>query len=429
MKLENGKTIADSLTPTFENVAREFITDTLEKILFSQKLPNFKFEFREEEAINFIEKVLKDYSEKYSFYKDEAKKILQETKEKSNGNTLQPVMIVNDYKEFFELLRQFYERDIDLYFLRTKMSGFPVYEKDNCFEQIWLRATPDDFNNPERFLKKQVDMIKDRTFDKYDKETYLGKLDFLDNNIICIKNGIARTWDENSREIEITIYDEKYYNNTELFDRPHYTLPVIRYGIYEKDGKKICYIGSIQNKSDDYKESDLKKKVNRKKYKVNAGVPEEDTFQVEPKNILALSIFINLLNKEGITEIECPGMYVLDHEYHEKRNKEILEDFERDCPKDKRDKYPETYKISSYYFERNYKKEDMISQIKTERLFLTFIRLLYHYPNGNIKSYPGEVDNFLHFNIPIVKNENEINGDILRKLYRMVEEKYSENER
>ena len=45
MKLENGKTIADSLTPTFENVAREFITDTLEKILFSQKLPNFKFEF------------------------------------------------------------------------------------------------------------------------------------------------------------------------------------------------------------------------------------------------------------------------------------------------------------------------------------------------------------------------------------------------
>ena len=121
-------------------------------------------------------------------------------------------------------------------------------------------------------------MIKDTTFDKYDKETYLGKLDFLDNNIICIKNGIARTWDETSREIEITIYDKKYYNNAKLFDRPHYTLPVIRYGIYEKDGKKICYIGSIQNKSDDYKESDLKKKVNRKKYKVNDGVPEEETF-------------------------------------------------------------------------------------------------------------------------------------------------------
>ena len=60
-------------------------------------------------------------------------------------------------------------------------------------------------------------MIKDTTFDKYDKETYLGKLDFLDNNIICIKNGIARTWDETSREIEITIYDKKYYNNAKQY--------------------------------------------------------------------------------------------------------------------------------------------------------------------------------------------------------------------
>ena len=105
MKLENGKTIADSLTPTFENVTREFITGTLYKILFSQELPNFKFEFREVEAINFIEKILKDYSDKYDFYREESKKILREIKGKSNINALQPVMIVNDYKEFLEYKR------------------------------------------------------------------------------------------------------------------------------------------------------------------------------------------------------------------------------------------------------------------------------------------------------------------------------------
>lgn len=428
MKLEKGKTIEESLMPTFENVTREFITITMYKILFSKKLPNFKFEFREKEAIDFIEKLVKEHSEKYSFFKIKGEKILQEIKQ-VNKNTEKPIMIINNYKEFFELLRQFYERDIELYFLRSDMSGFPVYEKDNCFEEIWLRATPDDFNDPERFLRKQVEMINDRTFEKYDEETYFGRLNFLDNNVLCIKNGIARTWDENSREMEMTIYDKKHYDKTELINRPHYTLPVIRYGIYEKDGKKICYIGSVQNKNDDYEKNDVMKKVNRKKYKLNENVPEEDISKVEPKNILALSIFINLLNKEGITEIEVPGMYVLDYEYHEKRNEEILQEFKERWTKDQIEKYPEIYERSSYYFERAYEKQDFISEIKTERLSLAFRRLLYHYPNGKIQSYPGEVDNFLHLNIPIVKNENEINGYMLRELYKLVEEKSLESER
>ena len=79
-------------------------------------------------------------------------------------------------REQGEKLILIYDKDIELYFLRTKMSGFPVFEKENCFEQIWLRATPDDFNNPEAFLKKQVVMINDTTFAKYDNETSLGKI-------------------------------------------------------------------------------------------------------------------------------------------------------------------------------------------------------------------------------------------------------------
>ena len=39
-------TIAECWEPTFENVTREFITETLYKILFSDELPNFRFEFR-----------------------------------------------------------------------------------------------------------------------------------------------------------------------------------------------------------------------------------------------------------------------------------------------------------------------------------------------------------------------------------------------
>ena len=208
MKLPNNRTIADCWLPTFENVAREFIIDSLGKILCSDEIPNFKFEFREKEAIEFIENIMKQYTNSFkdSEYKEEIQaryeKIFDIIKQKTNENSEQPVMVVKDYKKFFEYLRQAYERHIELYFQRRKDStGFKSWEKNNFFELIWIRATPQDFNNSEEFLKKQAEMIKDTTFEKYDKETYLGKLECLNNHIITIKNGIARTWDENFRQM------------------------------------------------------------------------------------------------------------------------------------------------------------------------------------------------------------------------------------
>ncbi len=52
MKLPNNRTIADCWLPTFENVSREFVIDNLEKLLFSDELPNFRFDFREKEVKN-----------------------------------------------------------------------------------------------------------------------------------------------------------------------------------------------------------------------------------------------------------------------------------------------------------------------------------------------------------------------------------------
>lgn len=221
----------------------------------------------------------------------------------------------------------------------------------------------------------------------------------------------------------------------ELFDRPHCTLSLIRYGIYEKDGKKVCYIGSVQSKSQSladkelYERQDINKKLNRKKYKVNSEVPEEYKHKVESKSILALSLFIDILNKEGITEIEIPCMYVLDYEYHEKISKKLLEDFNKNWTKDRKKRSPLMYREKTYYLERNYNKQDLISEIKTEGMIRKFERVLYHYPNGKIKSYPGEVDSFFHFSIPVVKCEKEIKGDILIELYRLINERYKEIER
>ncbi len=186
-------TIAETLKPTLKNVSEKFITSTMYKLMFDEELPNIKFDFRENEAIAFIESVLKKYCKKYNFYYEESSIILESIKSKKFSDN-EPVMIIHNYKDFFELLRQFYEKDIELYFQRTGASGFPCYEQTNCFEQIWLRATPEDFSNPEQFLRKQVAMLKDTTFDKYNQETCIGTSDRFGNHPICIQNKVARTW-------------------------------------------------------------------------------------------------------------------------------------------------------------------------------------------------------------------------------------------
>lgn len=428
MKKFKGKVYKD-WTPTFENVTREFLTGTLYKILFDPEYPNFRFEFVEDEAISFIENVLKNYSKEFKFFKEEKEeKIMESLRGKTEDNDNVLVMTVNNYREFFELLRQAYERVIELFFQRTDIdfSSLPRWEKDNLFENIWLRATPADFNNPELFLKKQVEMLNDKTFDKYNEETFLGKVKFLDDNILCVKNGIAKSWDENSREIELTIYDKHHYDSGKKL-KPQYPLPVIRYGIYTRNGKKVCLIGSIQDKSDSYNKGELKGLINRKRYKVNEGVQEEDTEKIEPKNVLALSIFINLLHKEGITEVEAPSMYVLDYDYHEKRSKKLADKFEKDWTSVEIKRAQTLYISEKDYLNKN-SNPDLISEIKTERLMLTLRRLLEHYTNAKVSSYPGDADDYMHLSIPVVKKENEIKGETFKELFSIIHDVDEEHE-
>lgn len=96
--------------------------------------------------------------------------------------------------------------------------------------------------------------------------------------------------------------------------------------------------------------------------------------------------------------------------------------FEKKWTDEKIKKYPEVYKEATYHFERAYKKEDLISEIKTERLLLIFRRLLHHYSNGHIFSYPGDADSFMQFKIPRVECEEDINGKIFKELYKLQEQ-------
>ena len=141
-----------------------------------------------------------------------------------------------------------------------------------------------------------------------------------------------------------------------------------------------------------------------------------------------LSLFVNLLHKEGITEIEVPGLYVLDYEYHIKRNKKILSAFEDYWAENNITEDAERYKREKYYIEKSFGKEDLISEIITERLIFTFRRLLQHYSMGSIKNYPGELDSFMYLTIPVVRSKNDINGTVFKELYELNQHIDSEKE-
>lgn len=421
---KSEKRIADSLKPTSDNVIRHFLVYTMNEILFGEYYPNFKFDFREPEAIIYIQNFYKNYPNGKEYYGDRFENIMNMlTDTNLRQDNITPVMVVNDYKKFFENLRAYYEEIVDQYWKRSPYSSFPVYEMENCFTDIWLRATPDDFNNPERFLEKQVMLARDRTLEKYDDEVSLGPVEEFDNNILCVKNGYARTWDEALREFQITIYDKEHYDNERMVYKPQYLLPVIRYGIYETDGRKVCYIGSVQNTLRVHplaSHEAVRKKIDRSKYSVNQGVSQEDIEGIEPKQIIALSIFFNILNKEGITDFEVPALPVLDYDYHIKRNEKLLRDFNKRWTIEEQAEYPVRYEEEREYLESNYGKEDLVSKIKTERLMKTMSRMLHHYQNGEVTSYPWDADSMMHFRVPVIKSKNDINGNFLKKLYDVV---------
>ncbi len=422
--MEFAGNVSEKLKPTYENVATEFIETTLYNILCRESETSFRIRFEQEEARQYITNILKELAKGGKFWERKAEATLEALNKNDEQDNTRPVMIIRDYKAFFEALTELCEQNIHQHFKRTKNSTFPWYERTNCMEQIWLRMAPEDFNDPENFLSREVQMAQDNTFDKYDEETCLGQSKILGNNYICIQKKVARTWDEASQEMAITIYDKDCYHDDNKRYSSKYKLPVVRYGIYEKDGKKVCRIFSIQTTDTEQSKNDVRKKTDRAKYKVNDGVSEGSTEKVEPKNLIALSIFINLLNMEEITQIEAQCEYALDYEFHEKRNKRLIKEFDERWTDEKKQEHPDMYAREKKYLDKSYGKEELISEIKTERFAKIFNRLLEHYPMGLADSYPTEVDSNYHIIMPKIKSRSQINGELLQEMYGLVEKQY-----
>lgn len=358
-------------------------------------IPNVSFDFKEKEARDLINKIIinnmdKNFNKKCKIY-DAI----------NNVDYDNPVIEIKDYKLFFLSIDRLTNAIYDICNNKIK------YEREinrlsfkSLLKYIWLRMTPDDFKNPEKFLLKNIEMAKNNLFDEYyNKSGYLLNLD--EEHKVCFKNKVSSAFDEENKEMLFYVKSKK--------DERDY-LPIIRYGIYNDGNKDICEIGSIQSKH--HTLNDNKKYVNSLRGLINKNVPGELKQNVEPKKVISLLFFIKLLQDNNIHELSIPSMFVLDYRFHEIWYQNDYECFVSRWTDYRQKLYPEEYKEAAEYFKDNLIKSSVISANKTTNFIKLFERLIYHIPEIEILEYPNELSSYMRLRVP---NNNSVE-EVIRKL-------------
>ncbi len=375
---------------------RTFILYNMNYLMHDKmEFPNISFDFKEKEARNEILELVNQElrMNTLNFKLSDLEKIIDGV---FNPNLDNPVVEITDYKRFFGNLSKLMNMKYD------------VVERQNLLKFIWLRMTPDDFKNPEDFLEKNINILKDRTFIDYLEEKTIDVPFFKDYKVTAFTHN-TYYFNESINDMEFTISN----------DEVGVKLPVVRYGIYEKNGEKVCEIGSIQHITSNYYDSkmiQLEKKVDRLKYKLNKDVSEYYKYKVEPKSLISLLLFVGMLKEKGINKIIVPAMYPLANLYHIKRV-ECYKTFLRgrwtkETAKTENSKFRQEVKLLD-----KIDRIDEISASKTNNLLRLFERLLYHLDGSTITNYPGEVSNYFEFTF----NTDSIKGESVKQLIKKSE--------
>ena len=315
----------------YEEIVEFFLDIYIKEIKKENEVPNINFIFEDEAFILFrrlMEKPLSLINQKDLEYLISC----------SNDNCLS--IKVHDYHLFFNLLTCIVNELINL---SRQVNEFISYF--TLLRRIWLRMGINDVENIELFLDKQLQFLRNRTFN-VQEPTLIKKCDEYD---VYMKTSINETWDESTRSMSFILSNED----------GDYLLPRI---LYDIDSLGTCYIYGVQSLN---KSKNKNKKIEKKLYKLNDGIENPD---VHPSKVMALLLFIEQLEEKGITKIVIPSMQVLSYQYHELLSKEA---------KRYRGNDPE-------FYERFYNKQDLISRLKTEDLINLMYRITEHKPNLEI---------------------------------------------
>ena len=369
-------------------------------LFLDRTLSDFKYEY-EVPAVNvlFPDSAFKlfEYIKEHPFekegwlippiYPEDIKRAQKENQ--SNPNL--PTIVVKNPVKFFELLTDITNAWFDQ---KNKYWGASspraLFIRD--IKRLFLRMSPSDLTNIEKFLELQLSFLKSTTFDEYIKKNVV--IGEYEGYQLFASKEENSSWCETNDKMSFYLKGE----NDEF-----HTLPSVYFATTEENGQTICYIYAIQNE----RRRHTSKKAQRKLYKLNSGIENPD---VNPGSVLVLKTFIDLLHQKGITDIRVPSLQVLSYSYHELLSEKTKKDFAKNYSPERleyinnlleyeRERALEEYEWQKVWYSHIVDKQDFISEAKTEGLFKIFYRVSEQFGNIAILNTPFLEDENLNIKI------------------------------
>ncbi len=243
------------------------------------------------------------------------------TKEEYFNDRNMSTLVIKDEDRFMDALKEY------VYYcfsLNRKTLKFYREEYANKMKMImaylFINFSTEDFLNPVEAIKRHIDYMLDNTFDYLDDGSMLELGNTFGNSEIYLQRHSQSIMMETPWKMEISICK---WTDEEMLKCP---LADVSYGIREEDGEKVCYVYSMMKPKEKGESSDrekiFRKRLNRELYKLNDGVLEqesedfikyrngegreyqENVTDVTQSFVLSLTIFVTMLQKEGITKIK-----------------------------------------------------------------------------------------------------------------------------
>ena len=339
---------------TFKETIELFITNTIYDINNETEIPKINFIFNENAYKLFYEIMNDPFFLNRGWTPNIKEKDIEFLKTNIDYN--KPTIYIKDHIKFFSYLTEITNNSINLH----KEYNIDIMSRNhliNILKRIWLRMSPNDINDVENFLYKQLlftktDLFKEYKFNKINKRI----IDNYKNNKIIIENKLNHTWDESTKCMSFEIL-----NGTNSHSLPN---------IYYDTFNDTCYIYAIQNN----------RKPNRIP-EINKEIYKEFRGDGQPNKVYSLKLFIKLLKEKNIKTIKIPTLQVLNYDYHKILSNHELVSFNKMWPEfslnDLSNIDDKELEMELIWFNNVINNEDTISKIKTEDL----IKLIYRIVN------------------------------------------------
>lgn len=320
----------------------------------------------------------------------------------SNYNShfeITPTLNIKDKIEFYNSIKEY----ISLFRSNGLINISEDFIKTGVVTLI-ANMSIDDFNNPNEYVRRAIDFKKNKLLEQ---KSY-GYIDSLEGNL----------------NINVRIHNVETpfcFESQITGEKGTYILPTICYGI----ANDTCYIYAMQNIVENTK-TPYYKKIKRKLYKLNKDILENETEEyieyingisdyypenisdVSPNTVLALTIFLNELEKHGINKVKAIPYLPVRYENRIKMiaHEIITAEEYKSLTKEEREKL---------FLELINKQMEIQSNI-TEKFIRTFYRVNHHFNNIDFVSLPMELDDGLHMKLSRFEySDNEILNEVINK--------------